>query len=351
MKAIKTQSMQTGFAARLIIAVIACAMAFMAVMLIQPAQKAHADSSQNMFRLYNPNTGEHFYTAEANENNALIGLGWKPEGDAWRAPNQGEPVYRMYNPNGVGEHHYTMDSSEVTDLERAGWINEGIRWYSDPANNQALHSLYNPNAFANNHHYTADQNEIQALQELGWVYENEKWYGVIPGQYYADIDVKDYGTIRVALNASAAPKTVENFVKLANKGFYDGLSFHRIMPGWMMQGGDPQGNGYGGSGQNIYGEFAQNNWNDNYLTHKRGAISMARASDPNSASSQFFIMHQDDDNSEPYQLDGKYAAFGCVMSGIEVVDKICENAKPIDNNGTIAKDQRPIINTVKIGTF
>ena len=161
-------------------------------------------------------------------------------------------------------------------------------------------------------------------------------------EIHAIIDIKDYGTIDVILYPEIAPITVDNFVKLAESGFYDGLTFHRIMAGFMMQGGDPQGNGTGGSGTNIKGEFAVNGW-DNPLSHKRGVISMARAKDPNSASSQFFIMHQDHTS-----LDGGYAAFGEVVSGIEVVDAICEAAVPVDDNGTIPADQQPVINSITI---
>ena len=114
-----------------------------------------------------------------------------------------------------------------------------------------------------------------------------------------------------------APITVANFVKLVKEGFYDGLTFHRIIPGFMVQGGDPEGTGMGGSSERIPGEFAQNGWTKNTLRHTRGVISMARAYDPNSASSQFFIMHAD----APH-LDGGYAAFGKVVEGIEVVDEI-----------------------------
>ena len=132
----------------------------------------------------------------------------------------------------------------------------------------------------------------------------------------AIIEVNKYGTIEVELDPSVAPLTVENFVKLANKGFYNGLTFHRVIKGFMIQGGCPKGNGTGGPGYTIKGEFAANGVN-NPLKHTRGVISMARAMDPNSAGSQFFIMHQD----APH-LDGQYAAFGKVIKGIEVVDAI-----------------------------
>ena len=160
--------------------------------------------------------------------------------------------------------------------------------------------------------------------------------------YFADIEIADYGTITVELDAKAAPITVENFVALANDGFYDGLTFHRIIYGFMMQGGDPNGNGTGGSENKITGEFSANGV-ENPLSHTRGAISMARAQDPNSASSQFFIVHADSEF-----LDGQYAAFGYVTEGIEIVDAICEDAVPVDGNGTILPDMQPVITSVTI---
>lgn len=134
----------------------------------------------------------------------------------------------------------------------------------------------------------------------------------------AIIDIKDYGVITVKLNEIEAPLTVENFVNLANKGFYNGLTFHRVIKGFVIQGGCPKGNGTGGPGYTIKGEFKANGVN-NTISHKRGVISMARAQDFNSAGSQFFIMHKDGDF-----LDGQYAAFGEVISGIEVVDAVAK---------------------------
>lgn len=160
--------------------------------------------------------------------------------------------------------------------------------------------------------------------------------------YYADIVIADYGTITVELDGEAAPITVENFVSLAKDGFYDGLTFHRIMAGFMMQGGDPDGNGTGGSDTKIKGEFSANGV-QNDLSHTRGAISMARSMDMNSASSQFFIVHQDSTF-----LDGNYAAFGYVTEGMEVVDAVCEAAQPIDNNGTIPAENQPVITSITI---
>ena len=130
------------------------------------------------------------------------------------------------------------------------------------------------------------------------------------------IEMEHGGKILLELYPDAAPTTVENFEKLVREGFYDGLTFHRVIPGFMIQGGDPLGNGMGGSDNKIKGEFAQNGHN-NPIKHERGVISMARAYDPNSASSQFFIMHAD----APH-LDGAYAAFGKVVEGIEAVDEI-----------------------------
>lgn len=130
------------------------------------------------------------------------------------------------------------------------------------------------------------------------------------------IEMDNGGLIKIELDEKAAPATVANFKKLVAEGFYDGLTFHRIIPGFMIQGGDPNGNGTGGAKNRIKGEFAANGFN-NPLKHTRGVISMARAMDPNSASSQFFIMHAD----APH-LDGQYAAFGKVVEGIDTVDEI-----------------------------
>ena len=134
------------------------------------------------------------------------------------------------------------------------------------------------------------------------------------------ITMQDGGVIDLELDAQAAPITVENFLKLVNDGFYDGLTFHRIIPGFMIQGGCPDGTGMGGPGWHIKGEFARNGV-PNPIKHTRGVISMARAMDPNSAGSQFFIMHDD----APH-LDGGYAAFGHVVAGMDVVDRIADVA-------------------------
>ena len=160
--------------------------------------------------------------------------------------------------------------------------------------------------------------------------------------YYADIEVENYGKIVVELDRKAAPETVQNFVYLARKGFYNGLTFHRIINGFMMQGGCPEGPGQGDAGYEIKGEFSSNGWN-NPIKHERGVISMARGDDPDSASSQFFIVHK----TSPH-LDGKYAAFGKVIEGIEVVDKICTEVKNSGGNGAVAKADQPVIKSITI---
>lgn len=156
------------------------------------------------------------------------------------------------------------------------------------------------------------------------------------------IDVKDYGKITIELKPEVAPITVENFKNLVSEHFYDGLTFHRIMEGFMIQGGDPLGNGTGGSDETIRGEFSQNGF-ENTLSHTRGVVSMARSNDPDSASSQFFIVHEDSTF-----LDGQYAAFGVVTDGMDVVDKIAKDAKPTDNNGTISASEQPVINSITL---
>lgn len=162
------------------------------------------------------------------------------------------------------------------------------------------------------------------------------------GKRHVEITVKDYGTIKLELDADTAPETVQNFISLAKDGFYDGLTFHRMIKGFMIQGGDPSGNGTGGSDKTIKGEFSANGVENN-LSHKRGVISMARSGNPDSASSQFFIMHQDTPS-----LDGQYAAFGEVTEGIEVVDQICEKTPVTDDNGTVEPGQQPKIESIKV---
>ena len=166
------------------------------------------------------------------------------------------------------------------------------------------------------------------------------------GKHHVEIVVKDYGTISVELDGDAAPITVENFLKLAGEGFYDGLTFHRIISGFMIQGGDPLGNGRGGSEEQIKGEFSENGVENN-LSHTRGAISMARSQAMDSASSQFFIVHADSTF-----LDGQYACFGYVTEGMEVVDAICEaiteEAYIPDSNNTVESQYQPVIESIKV---
>ena len=162
------------------------------------------------------------------------------------------------------------------------------------------------------------------------------------GTHHAEIDIKDYGVIKVELNGDVAPITVANFINLANSHFYDGLTFHRIIDGFMMQGGDPLGNGTGGSENTIKGEFSQNGVENN-LSHTRGAISMARSTDMDSASSQFFIVQ-----SDSTYLDGQYACFGYVTDGMDIVDEICKNAVTTDSNGSVSAENQPVINSITI---
>lgn len=168
------------------------------------------------------------------------------------------------------------------------------------------------------------------------------WALTSGGKHHVAITVRDYGTITVELDADAAPITVQNFLDLADSGFYDGLTFHRIIEGFMIQGGDPEGTGMGGSDKTIKGEFSANGV-ENPLSHTRGAISMARSSAMDSASSQFFIVQKDSTF-----LDGQYACFGYVTDGMDVVDAIAADAQPTDDNGTIPADQQPVIESVKV---
>ena len=157
----------------------------------------------------------------------------------------------------------------------------------------------------------------------------------------ATIVVKDYGTITVELEPEMAPNTVNNFITLANDGFYDGLIFHRVIKDFMIQGGDPQGTGVGGPGYSIVGEFADNGYTQNTLSHEKGVISMARTMDPNTAGSQFFIT-----SGDSTFLDGQYAAFGKVTSGIDVVDAI-QNVQTDDND---KPTQDVVIESIKVET-
>lgn len=166
------------------------------------------------------------------------------------------------------------------------------------------------------------------------------------GCYYVEMTVEGYGNIILELDTKAAPKTVKNFVKLVRDGFYDGLTFHRVKDGFMIQGGDPDANGRGSSKKQIPGEFSSNG-HYNPINHERGVISMARSNDPDSASCQFFIVHE----TSPH-LDGDYAAFGRVLKGMDVVDAIVDGtAKFGDSNGLISnKSLQAVITEIKIIT-
>ena len=164
---------------------------------------------------------------------------------------------------------------------------------------------------------------------------------LLTGKHYVEMKVKDYGTIELELDSDVAPITVTNFINLVNSKFYDGLTFHRIIDGFMIQGGDPLGNGTGGSSKTIKGEFSENGVK-NSISHVRGVISMARSSDYNSASSQFFIVQKDTTS-----LDGQYAAFGKVISGMDIVDRIAK-VKVEDDNGTVSKENQPVIESIRV---
>lgn len=164
----------------------------------------------------------------------------------------------------------------------------------------------------------------------------------LTGTHEIEIVIKDYGTIKAELYADIAPITVTNFINLVRGGFYDGLTFHRIIDGFMMQGGDPtqEKDSNHRIADTIKGEFSSNGVS-NSLSHTRGTLSMARSQLNNSASSQFFIMHQDN-----RRLDGEYAAFGRVTEGIEVVDEICKNAIVEDEDGTVLYENQPVIEKI-----
>jgi len=188
---------------------------------------------------------------------------------------------------------------------------------------------------------TSKENGSKNNQEIKEENMEKKEY--LSGKYNVEIEVKDLGVISLELDADIAPITVTNFVKLVKEGFYNGLTFHRIIDGFMIQGGDPLGTGMGGSSEKIKGEFIANGV-ANSISHVRGVISMARAGySYDSASSQFFIVHEDS-----LFLDGQYASFGKVTSGMEIIDKIAENIKVEDSNGTVLKENQPKIIEIRV---
>lgn len=171
--------------------------------------------------------------------------------------------------------------------------------------------------------------------------EKTKKTKTLKGNYQVEIKIKDYGTIYAEIDADTAQITVTNFVNLCKNHFYDGLTFHRIIKDFMIQGGDPNGDGTGGSDETIKGEFTDNGV-ENPLKHTRGALSMARSQDNDSASSQFFIVQK-----TASHLDGQYAVFGYVYEGMDIVDKICDDVQVEDNNGTVAKENQPVIESIR----
>ncbi len=184
-----------------------------------------------------------------------------------------------------------------------------------------------------------ESNEESSSNKDSEVSSNSEEEVYLTGLHHVEIEIENYGTIAVELNADQAPITVTNFVSLARSGFYDGTTFHRIINGFMMQGGAAKA---GKHADTIKGEFSSNGV-ENTLLHNRGAISMARANDKNSASSQFFIVQ-----GNAHHLDGEYAVFGYVTSGMDIVDKICSETKIEDDNGTVLEENQPIIKTIRV---
>ena len=171
--------------------------------------------------------------------------------------------------------------------------------------------------------------------------EKTKKTKTLKGNYQVEIKIKDYGTIYAEIDADTAPITVTNFVNLCKNHFYNNGIFHRVISDFMIQGGDPNGDGTGGSEETIKGEFSDNGV-ENPLKHTRGALSMARSQDNDSASSQFFIVQK-----TASHLDGQYAVFGYVYEGMDIVDKICDDVQVEDNNGTVAKENQPVIESIR----
>ena len=244
------------------------------------------------------------------------------------------------------EESSTTESKENTDNEEASEDQEEVSGFTDGDNGANVEEPAETTDETSEEDTASDTGEdstedtaSDTRETLGVLLDTSEQ---LTGIHHAEIEVKDYGTIKVELDADTAPISVTNFVKLAQEHFYDGLTFHRIMDGFMIQGGDPEGTGRGGSDETIKGEFSSNGVENN-ISHERGVISMARSSDPDSASSQFFIVQ-----SDSTYLDGQYAAFGHVTEGMDIVDKICKDAEPTDNNGTISAEKQPVMTSVTI---
>lgn len=218
-------------------------------------------------------------------------------------------------------------------------INTNTSKATTSATEAATQAVATTSASSSDYNYTPDTDDKKDYKPIELEGYKKPYTG---SSRTVEIDVKDYGKIKLVLDPKYAPISVQNFLNLINEGFYDGLTFHRIMSGFMIQGGDPQGTGMGGSDQTIKGEFLSNGV-ENPMSHKRGVISMARSQALDSASSQFFIVHQDSTF-----LDGNYAAFGMVTEGMEVVDEIATKAQPTDSNGTIPAANQPVITSIKI---
>lgn len=203
---------------------------------------------------------------------------------------------------------------------------------SDAENADGTQSSANSSAEGDNDQYTYVQEDIKefSADEL------------LSGKHHVEMDMGDMGVIKLELDADQAPVSVTNFIQLAEQGFYNGLTFHRVLTGSLIQGGDPAGNGTGGPGYRIKGEFAENGV-QNSISHVRGAISMARTQDYNGGGCQFFIM-----SSDCTAYDGQYAAFGNVTEGMEIVDKICNETEVSDWNGTVEPENQPVIKEIRV---
>ncbi|MFR3684400.1 MAG: C39 family peptidase [Enterococcus sp.] len=206
-----------------------------------------AASSILMYRLYNPNSGEHFYTKTVSERDHLRSVGWRYEGIGWQAPTSGNPVYRLYNPN-AGDHHYTLIASERDHLKKVGWRDEGISWYS-PNSGIPLYRLYNPNAKAGSHHYTPITSERDNLKKAGWRYEGIAWYAVGDGEQshedYRLLGVRNYN--QYALGAPSGCEGASLLQALQYKGKLSGWSLRSFLNTIPKSSNGNPNNGFVGS--------------------------------------------------------------------------------------------------------